>query len=112
MVTTYIEGSQSYEHESKTKSKTIDTPFLAVQGNVMTWDNVMIQISNISLLSAIPITPSEFPFWALIAVIAGLFLFNVSALLALVLIAIGAVEIYSWYTESEKRKQGAILTIQ
>lgn len=92
--------------------KTIETPSLVIKKNIMTWDNTMIQISSISLISAANIDTTPFPLLAALAVLIGLMLLGTSPLLALLLIAVGGVWIYFWYKENEKRKMGAILTIR
>ena len=91
--------------------KTIETPSLVIRKNIMTWDSTMIQLSNISLISAANIDNTPFPLLAALAIIVGLMLLGKSTFLALILIAIGAIWIYFWYKENEKRKMGAILTI-
>lgn len=100
------------ENRFSLAEKTIETPSLVIKKNIMTWDNTMIQLSNVSLISAANIDRSPFPLLAVLAILVGLMLFDTSALLALILIAVGGVWIYFWYQENEKRKKGAILTIR
>lgn len=92
--------------------KFIETPSLIIKQNIMTWDNTIIQLSNISYISASNLETITFPFWSALLILGGFLIFGEMALLALALIAVGAVWIYSWYTENEKRKKGAILTIR
>lgn len=92
--------------------KTIDTPSLLIKKNIMAWDNTMIQLSNISYVSASDVASLRFPIWALLMVLAGLFLLKSSAGLGIVLIIAGAVWLFYWYQENEKRKNCAILTIR
>lgn len=96
----------------KIGEKYIETPSLVIKKNIMTWDNTMIQLSNISYVSATNISNSDFPFLAAAIVVFGLFLLGDSSLLALAFLAVGAGWIYLWYAENERRKKGAILTIR
>lgn len=101
-----------FHFSEKTGEKFIETPSLLVKKNIMTWDNTLIQLSNISYISAADIEPAKFPIWAGLVILGGLWLFGKSAFLALLLIAAGAAGLYFWYQENEKRRQGAILTIR
>lgn len=96
----------------KMGEKYIETPSLLIKNNIMTWDNTMIQLSNISYISAADIALIRFPRWIVIAILAGLFFLGEQALLAFFLMTAGAVGMYFWYMENEKRKLGAILTIR
>lgn len=96
----------------KMGEKYIETPSLLIKNNIMTWDNTMIQLSNISYISAADIALIRFPGWLVAAFFAGLFLLGKQVLLATLLITAGAVGLYFWYKENEKRRQGAILTIR
>lgn len=91
--------------------KVIETPALRIRKNIMMWEDTMIQLSNVSYVSASNIATTAFPVWAAVMILAGLLLISQSAVVALVLIALGGLWIYLWYQENEKRKQGAILTI-
>lgn len=92
--------------------KVIETPALRIRKNIMMWEDTMIQLSNVSYVSASNIAATAFPVWAAVMILAGLLLISKSAVIALVLIALGGLWIYLWYQENEKRKQGAILTIR
>ena len=92
--------------------KIIETPSLFIQHNLMMWDSTMIQLSNISYISATDIALTPFPVVAALLILAGLFLFKATVVGALLLIVIGGAWIFYWYQENEKRRQGAILTIR
>lgn len=92
--------------------KYIETPSMMIKKNIMTWGNTMIQLSNISYISAENIETTAFPLLAALLAIVGLLLMGEAFLLGFILIAAGAIWIYYWYKENEKRKQGAILTIR
>lgn len=93
--------------------KYIETPSLLIKKNIMTWDNTIIQLSNVSYISAANIATNSFPLLAALVILVGLVLLQGEiAFVGLLLIAAGAVWIYHWYSENEKCKQGAILTIR
>lgn len=92
--------------------KVIETPSLRIRKNIMMWEDTMIQLSNVSYVSASNIAATVFPVWAAIMILAGLLFISRSAAVALVLIALGGLWIYLWYRENEKKRQGAILTIR
>lgn len=71
----------------------------------MAWDNTMIQLSNISYVSASDVASLRFPIWALLMVLAGLFPLKVSAGLGIVLTIAGAAWLFYWYRENEKTKE-------
>lgn len=92
--------------------KNIETPSLLIKKNIMTWNNTMIQLSNVSLISAADIDLAPFPLLAVLIILGGLMLFSASVALAFLLLILGGIWIYFWYFENEKRKAGAILTIR
>lgn len=96
----------------KTGEKFIETPSLLIKKNIMTWDNTVIQLSNISYISAADIELAKFPGWAVLVVLGGLWLLDKATFLAILLIAAGAAGVYFWIKENERRRQGAILTIR
>lgn len=96
----------------KAGQKFIETPSLVIKKNIMTWENTMIQLSNISYISATDIPMASLPILAVLAIPVGLILLKESLLLAIALIAAGTMWLYFWYTANEKRRQGAVLTIR
>lgn len=91
---------------------TIETPSVYIRKNIMIWDNNMIQLSNISCISASGVDDLPFPVWVAVIILVGLVMFAASAFAAIVLIAIGGYFAYEWYTNNKKRKKEAILTIR
>lgn len=90
----------------------IDTPSMYIRKNIMIWENNMIQLSNISCISASDVDDLPYPTWAAVIILVGLVMFKVSALLAIVLLLAGAFVSFQWYTQNQKRKNEAILTIR
>lgn len=76
--------------------KVIKTPSLCIRKNIMMWEDTMIQLSNVSYVSASNIAATVFPVWAAVMILAGLLLISQSVLVALVLIGLGGLWIYLW----------------
>lgn len=91
---------------------TIETPSVYIRKNIMIWDNNMIQLSNISCISASGVDDLPFPVWAAIVMLVGLVMFAMSPFVAIVMIAVGGFFAFQWYSKNEKRKEEAILTIR
>ena len=92
--------------------KNIETPYLFIKKNIMTWNNTMIQLSNISLLTAADIDLLPFPILAVLLILGGFALFKSSVAQAILLLILSGIWFYFWYIENEMRKEGAILTIR
>lgn len=75
------------------KEKTIVTPELSVVGNVMSWKNSVIQLSNISSISTVPLELLPFPTWAIPLILIGTVAFKLSWIAAVVLMASGIIAI-------------------
>lgn len=80
--------------------KNIETPSLLIKKNIMTWNNTMIQLSNVSLISAADIDLAPFPLLAVLIILGGLMLFSASVALAFLLLILGGIWIYFWYFEN------------
>lgn len=78
------------------KDKTIDTPQLVITGNIMLWKDSMLQLSNISSVSAVALQPVPFPGWALLVLLLGLFAFTIQAVIAFVMIVVAVSFIFLW----------------
>lgn len=94
----------------------INTSAIFIEKNMMMWNNhTMIQLSNISYLSAEELPPAIFPIWALIAIVIGLIMMPFGEGLAafgIMLWAVSGVWLYLWYKDAQKRENGAILHIK
>lgn len=97
--------------KDKSQQMVIDTPQLFVKGNIMSWDGTMIQLSNISCISTMPLVQPAFPLTSIGLILIGFIAFKFNVFFALLLLCVGAFWIYSWYVENERRKQNTILNI-
>lgn len=97
-------------------NKYINTPSILIEKNMMMWDkHTMIQLSNISYLSAEKLQPAAFPIGAVLMIFLGFILLAVQAelvLLNLVIWTLSGLYIYLWYKETQRREKGAILHIK
>ena len=87
----------------------IETESLKIHGNCMEFNDTVIQLNNISLLSTQDVTPTKLPTWVLIVALAGLavMLLRVSELLwlGLIMVLIAGVFLYLWYKEAQRLKE-------
>lgn len=93
------------------KEKTIETPELSISGNIMKWENSIIQLSNISSISTVPLSVQAFPWWTIILIVLGMSIFDTSVLIALLMFAISAIIIFSWYQKNKEIKTKKFLVI-
>lgn len=91
--------------------KSIETELLTIKGNIMSWEGMMIQLSNVSCISTSDISLLPFPLASLFFVFAGIFLLRISVVWSLIFVFVGAVLIYQWYQENRKRKLRTNLNI-
>lgn len=91
--------------------KSIDTPFLRIRENCLEMKNTTIQLSNISLFSTADITPEKFPIFSIILILVGIILLEDLTIPGLILIILGGIWIYFWYSSVQKTKEMKRLTI-
>lgn len=95
----------------KTKnSNAIETDFLKVRGNLIIWENTMIQVSNISMISTDNILGEPLPLWAAVVAVLGVLCFMVNPIIAVGMIVIGGAVVFSWSKKEQERKQSKMLT--
>ena len=73
---------------------------------------MVIQISNISLVSTSNFQQTALPVWAIIMSVIGVALLPIIWWAGLLCLALGIFVIWAWYTESQKTKKYKYLTIQ
>lgn len=72
---------------------------------------MVIQISNIAMITTATIQPPVFPVWVLFMGAVGIASFMFAWPLGLILVALTAFMIYAWYSEVEKKKKLKALSI-
>ena len=85
------------------KEKSIETSELLVKGNIMSWEGMMIQLSNVSCVSTAPVEE--------IILIIGLVALTQKPIIGILLLAGGVAWIYGWYYFNNQRKSNTILSI-
>lgn len=89
----------------------IETSELLIKGNIMCWDETMIQLSNVSCISTRSLSPIAFPVLSIALLIIGFLLFKYNWMLSIVLLVTVIVWICCWFTKNEERKNNTILNI-
>ncbi len=93
------------------KEKSIETPELLIKGNIMSWEGMMIQLSNVSCISTAPLELMGFPIGSIVLLFIGIFILEYNAALGMVLVIGGAAWVYGWYYINNKRKLDTVLNI-
>lgn len=97
------------------KTKVIETGNLTIKGHLLKWDDVIIQIRNISMITTSDMQTPAFPFAAILMVLFGLFLLTNEdtgiKVLGTVFIVIGAIVLYVWYNKVQTLKERKHLNI-
>ena len=84
---------------------------LLIQGNIMAWQDNMIQLSNISFVSASEVSAMPFPMYSWIVFLSGIILLYFTLSLGILVLALFAASIACWYMLNEEYRKGLILTI-
>lgn len=84
---------------------------LLIQGNIMAWEDNMVKLSNISLVSASDISAMPFPMYSLIVFLIGLVLLYFMPSIGILVLVLFATGIVCWYVLNEEHRKGLILTI-
>ena len=93
------------------REKKIQTKELQVKGNIMTWSDMMIQLSNVSCISTHPLAAIPFPVLSILALVAGVILLSTSAFAGIILIVLGVCWIYLWVDKNKTQKDSKNLNI-
>lgn len=98
---------------SEKKDRTVQTKNLLVRGNLLYWEGVIIQISNISLLTTTNFNTPRFPSWTILLILVGTTVFSVpgTIIAGLLLLLVAVLAIYSWYKKVQDAKGKKYLTI-
>lgn len=89
----------------------IQTKQLLIRGNIMSWDNTMIQLSNVSCISTSLLEEIPFPKYSILLILAGVVMFKFNALVSLLALALAGGWIYTWYNTNRKRSLQIVLSI-
>ena len=94
------------------KEKMVKTRGLSIVGHLLRWEDVVIQISNISLISTSNFQQTALPVWAVFLAVVGVVLLPFAWWAGLLCLGIGILVICAWYAETKKTKKYKYLNIQ
>lgn len=94
------------------KEKQVKTQRLSIVGHLLRWDDVVIQIGNISLISTSNLQQTPMPVWAIIMSVIGVVLLPIIWWASLLCLALGILVIWAWYKETKKTEKYKYLNIQ
>lgn len=95
----------------ESQEKKIEIPGFWISGNLIKWENTMIQMANISYIATGNLILKPFPVLAIVCIVIGFFIFNINVAIAAVLLIAGAIWIGAWYQDNEERKKRIVLSI-
>lgn len=95
----------------RTHTNVIQTNNLNISGHLLRWEDVVIQISNISMISTAELQKLQFPFVSITLILIGLVLIKLNFLLAVIFVGVGGFLIYAWYSENQRTKDFKYLHI-
>lgn len=84
---------------------------IQVKGNIMSWDGMMIQLSNVSSVSTAPLDQLAFPMLSVLLIFVGIVGLKQELFFGVLLLVLGGAWIYGWYYINNKRKLNTILSI-
>ena len=84
---------------------------LLIQGNIMTWEDNMVQLSSISFVSSSEVSTVPFPMYSLIVFLIGIILLYFIPSIGTLILVLFATGIVCWYVLNEEHRKGLILTI-
>lgn len=93
------------------KEKSIETEQLLIKGNIMSWEDTMIQLSNVSFISTSPLEPLKFPRIILLTLIASFVMMKFNAGIGVLLLMVCMGWSYFWYDENQSRDSKKVLKI-
>lgn len=79
------------------KEKIIETNELQIRGHLLRWKDVVIQISNISLISVGNYPRPPFPMWTIAVILIGIIAWPLSILIGAIVLAVGIAGMSIWY---------------
>lgn len=91
--------------------KVIKTMNLNITGNIITWQDCLVQISNVSYITAKGIQQVQFPWITIPALVIGIMLFRLSFLVALIIVICSLAGIVLWYKEYDERNKSIALVL-
>lgn len=96
---------------SLSKNRTIETATFSIKGNLFFWQNTLIPINNISMISITALQKPSFPLYILFILLGGLGILSFSILIGVLLLALGALLLYVWIKKVKELNEQMNLNI-
>ena len=112
MVQKQLGSLVQYSLGTNRKEKRVNTPSLSIVGRLLRWEDTIIQIDNISLISTADFQQTSFPLWSLVLILIGLLLIRYSVFVGLICLTGGGLAIWFWNAEVQKTQSYKYLNIQ
>ena len=87
------------------KEKIVQTKEIFLEGQLLKWENVIIPISNISLIAVSNVPVSQFPVWSAIMLLLGVILIKYLVQVGVILLLVAGIIIFRWYKIWDTIKQ-------
>ena len=98
--------------QTNKKAKQVNTPSFSIVGHLLRWEDTIIQIDNISMISIASFQQAPFPLWSIVLILVGLLLIRYSIFVALLCLAGGGLLIWFWNIDVQKTQNYKYLNIQ
>ena len=84
--------------------KEIETEYLKIKGNLISWENTIIQISNIAMISTTDLNKAPFPIWVLAIILVGVICSESIIAFSVILWLIAGIWLFLWYNTRKKQE--------
>lgn len=95
------------------KPKSIETEELLIKGNLLCWEDTMVQISNVSCITMTSLATPPFPVFILVLMLGGVALFFFKPIWGIIAVVISIIWLMGWSSEcneiSSKKRLNIIL---
>ena len=98
--------------QTNKKAKQVNTPSFSIVGHLLRWEDTIIQIDNISMISIASFQQTPFPLLSIVLILVGLLLIRYSIFVALLCLAGGGLLIWFWNIDVQKTQNYKYLNIQ
>ena len=98
--------------QTNKKAKQVNTPSFSIVGHLLRWEDTIIQIDNISMISIASFQQAPFPLWSIVLILVCLLLIRYSIFVALLCLAGGGLLIWFWNIDVQKTQNYKYLNIQ
>ena len=87
------------------RKDTIQVSSLKIEGNLIEWNDTLIPITNIAMISQAPLRPKAFPLWTVLVIIIGLCIMKFNSMAGIMGIIVAVAAIVCWELINDTRKK-------